>query len=377
MQPASAAAQPKVKNRPRVLIVDDEPALADLMHDVVESLDCSVSVAKSVAAAKKLLLGSSFELMLTDVNLPDGDGLALLNTLRRHQPTASAIVITGAPSVAGAIRAIRGGAVDFLPKPFDNKHLIDRVQRALDLQSGLARQEKRLNRLRDAVKRLGVARQMVAKKVDLLCNDLVSAYSELSEQLDSIRTQENFRKQIDQAKDLEQMLCHTMDWLLRQMGHSNIALWLAGDDGEFQLGAYMKFTVPGEDPVASGMQTAILPATVRDGFLHVNGEALRSRLKDEEYEILCNQDILTMSCTYLGEPLAAMIFFRDTSNPFTETDEITLKAIAPVFATALATMVRDPSESDEYEGGPFADDDEPRENRRGEDWWKRGEPPPF
>jgi FixJ family two-component response regulator len=377
MQPASATAQPKIKHRPRVLIVDDEPALVDLIHEVVEGLNCTVSVAKTVAQAKKMLVGETFELMLTDVNLPDGDGLSLLNTLRRHQPTASAIVITGAPSVAGAIRAIRGGAVDFVPKPFDNEHLIERVRRALDHQSGLARQEKRLNRLRDAVKRLGIARQMVAKKVDLLCNDLVSAYGELSHQLDTVRSQESFRKQIDQAKDLEQMLCHAMDWLLRQMGHSNIALWLAGDDGEFQLGAYMKFTIPGEDPVASAMQTGLLPATVRDGFIHIPGQDLRGRLKDEEFAVLSSQDILTISCTYLGEPLAAMIFFRDAATPFSENDEVMLKAIAPVFATALATIVRDPTEGEESDG-PFADDDEPpREGRRAEDWWKRGEPPPF
>jgi FixJ family two-component response regulator len=378
MQPASATAQPKIKRRPRMLIVDDESALVDLIHEVAEGLNCTVSVANTVAAAKKLLVGGSFELMLTDVNLPDGDGLSLLSTLRRHQPTASAIVITGDPSVAGAIRAIRGGAVDFLPKPFDNNHLVERLRRALDHQSGLARQEKRLNRLRDAVKRLGVARQMVAKKVDLLCNDLVSAYGELSHQLDSIRSQESFRKQIDQAKDLEQMLCHTMDWLLRQMGHSNIALWLAGDDGEFQLGAYMKYTIPGEDPVASAMQTGLLPSTVRDGFLHVPGESLRGRLKDEEYAILSGQDFLSISCTYLGEPLAAMIFFRDASSGFTINDETMLKSIAPVFATALATIVRDPTAGEEGES-PFADDEDgpPRENRRGEDWWKRGEPPPF
>jgi FixJ family two-component response regulator len=340
-----------------------------LIHEVVEGLNCTVSVAKTVAAAKKLLVNGSFELMLTDVNLPDGDGLSLLSTLHRHQPTASAIVITGTPSVAGAIRAIRGGAVDFLPKPFDNNHLIERLRRALDRQSGLARQEKRLNRLRDAVKRLGVARQMVAKKVDLLCNDLVSAYGELAHQLDTVRSQESFRKQIDQAKDLEQMLCHTMDWLLRQMGHSNIALWLAGDDGEFQLGAYMKFTIPGEDPVASAMQTALLPPTVRDGFLHLPAENLRGRLKEEEYAVLSGQDFLAVSCTYLGEPLAAMIFFRDAASAFTDSDEIMLKAIA--------TIVRDPTEGEENDS-PFADDDDPpRETRRAEDWWKRGEPPPF
>src|SRR4051812_22523005 len=346
MLPSSTAAvQSKTRHKPRVLIVDDEPALVELINDIVGGLQCNVTVARTIAQAKKLLKGDTFELMLTDVNLPDGNGTTLLNVLRRHQPTASAIVITGAPSVDGAITALRGGAVDFVPKPFDTDHLVERVRKALEHQSVLAKQEKRLVRLRDAVKRLGVARRMVSKKVDLLCNDLVSAYGELSKQLDVVRTQENFRKTIEQSKDLEQLLCHTMDWLLRQVGYANVALWLAGEDGsEFQLGAYMKYTIAGDEPVIEAMRNGLLEATAKDGFLHIKGDELRSHLEPAQTQILAGQDILTMCCTYLGEPLAEIVFFRDATSCFTENDEATLKAVAPIFATALATVVRDPSQ---------------------------------
>jgi hypothetical protein len=251
--------------------------------------------------------------------------------------------------------------------------------------------------LRDAVKRLGIARRMVSKKVDLLCNDLVSAYGELSKQLDVVRTQENFRKSIEQARDLEQLLCHTMDWLLRQLGYANVALWLAGEDGDFQLGAYMKYTIAGDEPVVNAMKNGLLESTARDGFLHIKGTDLKDHLSPEEYATLVAQDILTMSCTYLGEPLATIVFFRDASSYFNENDEATLRAIAPIFATALATVVRDPAQTgedgDEQNGDdtPFSDGsiaegedtDNPRGGRHGknqrnnEDWWKRGEPPPF
>jgi FixJ family two-component response regulator len=398
MLPASPAVQPQKTNTwPRVLVVDDEADLVEVINDVVCGLQCKVTVARTVAQAKKLLKGESFELMLADVNLPDGDGLSLLPALRRHQPVASAIVITGAPSVDGAITAMRSGAVDFLAKPFDTKQLVDRVQNALQRQSLVARQEKRLVRLRDAVKRLGIARRMVSKKVDLLCNDLVSAYGELSKQLDVVRTQENFRKSIEQARDLEQLLCHTMDWLLRQLGYANVALWLAGEDGDFQLGAYMKYTIAGDEPVVNAMKNGLLESTARDGFLHIKGTDLKDNLSPEEYATLVAQDILTMSCTYLGEPLATIVFFRDASSYFNENDEATLRAIAPIFATALATVVRDPAQQGEdgedpvdgdspFSDGPVAegdDTDNPRGGRRGknqrnnEDWWKRGEPPPF
>ncbi len=245
----------------------------------------------------------------------------------------------------------------------------------------LCRQEKRLVRLRDAVKKLGIARRMVSQKVDLLCNDLVSAYGDLAKQLDTVRTQENFRKHIENAVDLEQLLCHTMDWLLRQLGNANVALWLAGDDGAFQLGAYMKHTIAGDEIASNAMLTGMLPATVRDGFVHCRGEDLRGRLKKDELRLFASQDIVCLSAAYLGEPLAAVILFREANSPFTETDESTLKSIAPVFATSLASVVRDPNlpaDSEETrDDGPFMDD-EPRKGKHDSgDWWKNGEPPPF
>jgi FixJ family two-component response regulator len=367
----------KTKHRPRVLLVDDEQGLLDVVSDIVSSMDCDVTIAKTIAQAKRQLVGEQFELLVTDVNLPDGDGTSLLSTLRRYQPTATAIVITGSPSVDGAITALRGGAVDFVPKPFNHTQLVAHVRKALDRQTVLSRQEKRLTRLRDAVKKLGVARRMVSQKVDLLCNDLITAYSELSEQMNAVRIQENFRKSITIATDLEQLLCHSMDWLLRQVGNSNVAIWLAGDDGAFQLGAYMKHTIAGDDKVSNAMLSAVLPPTTRDGFMHIRSDELRSRLKKDEFKLLAGQDLISLSATYLGEPLAALVLFRDAAIPFSEADESALKAISPIFATALATVVRDPNLPIDGDG-PYADeDDKTGGGREAGDWWKRGEPPPY
>ena len=58
---------------------------------------------------------------------------------------------------------------------------------------------------------------------------------ELSKQLDVVRTQEGFRKLLNEAKDLEQLLCHAMDWLLRQLGYCNVAIWLTASLPYFSL----------------------------------------------------------------------------------------------------------------------------------------------
>jgi response regulator of citrate/malate metabolism len=386
---------PKRKQPARVLLVEDEPALAEFVNDILRrEMACTVIDATNLEKAREILSTQSIDLLITDINLPDGNGMTLLPSLRENHPSATAIVITGAPSMEGAITAIQGGAVDFMPKPFDNAHLMERIRKALDRQAVRARDEKRIDRLRTAVKRLNASRRVISKKVDLLCNDLVSAYGDLSKQLDGVRTQEGFRKYIENAKDLEQLLCHGMDWLLRQMGYSNVAVWLTAEDGDFQLGAYMKYTAAGEPILTDAMKRVILPLVERDSLLHISGDELKDKFTPQEAALFKGQDILAVNCTYLGDSLAALVFFRDSRSAFEEEFETLLKAVSPIFAGTLATVVRGSENDADEEGGPFldkapeenegfvADSDEQQPKKKKEkidpaDWWKRGESPPF
>src|SRR3954454_22956394 len=297
MAPTKVSETGKVKTKPRVLIVDDEAELVELISDTVGvKLGCRLVVARNVAQARKILESQRVDLLLTDVHLPDGDGKSLLPVLHLHQPQAQAIVITGQPDLDAATEAMREGASDFLPKPFTGNDLVERVKRALARAAAATKVEKRLNRLRDAVKRLNDARKTVSKKVDLLCNDLISAYGELSKQLDLVRVQEGYKHSMSEAKDLEQLLCHTMDWMLRQLGYANIAVWLAGEDDDFQLGAYMKYTIPGEARLTDAMRTGLVKVAVKDGFAHLSGDDLRARLTAKEMDLFKDQDVIAVNC---------------------------------------------------------------------------------
>lgn len=372
--------------RPRVLVVDDEPAVADAIGDVITAeVECILVVVDSIESARKAMaIGERFDLLLTDLHLPDGDGMSLLPLLRQSAPNASAIVVTGVATVDKAVSAIRHGAADFVSKPFTSSQLVERVQAALVKQSALAKQEKKLDRLKLAVKRLSDARRLVSKKVDLLCNDLVSAYGELSKQMEGVRTQEGFRKYIDNAKDLEQLLCHSMDWLLRQLGYANCAVWLAGEEGEFQLGAYMKYTTPGDATITDAIKRVVLPMAGRDGMIRVEAAELKTRLTAEEYQYIQGQTVMAVNCSYLGEALASVVLFRDATTPFKDEDAEMMLAVAPIFAVSLASIVHDEgeAEADDDEGGTTEEprnDSAPkkREKKNDADWWKRGEAPPF
>jgi response regulator of citrate/malate metabolism len=385
MAPAGTQKKSKPPLHPRILVVDDEPGLVEVIGDVVKkSVKCRLISAGNIAEARQILATQSIQLLVADVNLPDGDGTSLLTALQETQPQASAIVITGSPSLEGAIAAMRQGALDFVPKPFTRDQLVERLRRALRRQARLARQEQRIDRLKGAVRRLNDSRRLISRKVDLLCNDLISAYGELSKQLDGVRTTEAFRKFIANAKDLEQLLCHSMDWLLRQLGYCNVAVWLASDEGDFQLGAYMKYTIAGDQPVTDAIHRVIVPPTLREGGLHVTTNDLRTQFTPAEMALLKDQDVLAINCTYLGESLAAVVFFRDARSPFTADDDALAKAISPIFAVNLASVVRgDAPEAQDSEepssNSDTIDEDKPRKPRKEDpaDWWKNGGDSPY
>jgi FixJ family two-component response regulator len=383
--------QSSTKTQPRLLVVDDEADVLELLRDAISAkINCKLLTAKSLASAKKVLDSEPVDVLLTDLHLPDGDGMSLMPILRDRQPAARAVVITGQPTVDCAVDALRAGVIDFVPKPFGVDQIVERVDRAIRRQTLIARNEKRIDRLKDAVRRLNQSRKVVTRKVDLLCNDLISAYGEVSKQVEEIRNQESFRRLLESSKDLEQMLCHAMDWVLRHAGYCNLAVWLAADDADFQLGAYMKYTIPGEPALTDAIKQNLVPMTAREGTVQLEGHDLKKHLTAGEQKFLKGQTVLSQNCTYLGESLAVLTLFRDEKCPFTDVDVAMIKAIAPVFATALAGMVRktEGEAQDEYgeSGGTSFEKSDDEEKRRKEqkkkeqhdaDWWKRGDPPPF
>jgi hypothetical protein len=170
---------------------------------------------------------------------------------------------------------------------------------------------------------------IVSKKVDLLCNDLVGAYGELAGQLDQVRTQEGFRTLLASARDLEQLLCHAMDWMLRQLGYSNIAIWLAGHE-QFQLGRLHEAHDSRRRRLIEAMRQGLLRAGGPRRMIHLSAaDAPRITQSAPRRKLMPDQAILATHCTYLGESLAAVVMFREGARPFTEADAATLKVDCP------------------------------------------------
>ena len=121
---------------PLALIVDDEPDIRELLAITLERMEIESRSAGTLEEAHQLLKSENFQLCLTDMNLPDGSGIQLVQTIQRNFPHLPVAVITAYGSVETAIIALKAGAFDYVSKPVELSRLRDLVRNALQLNEG-------------------------------------------------------------------------------------------------------------------------------------------------------------------------------------------------------------------------------------------------
>lgn len=115
------------------LIVDDEPDILELLEITLSRMGIASKAAQDLAEAKLLLKKHTFDICLTDLQLPDGDGLELVEHIQKHCPSIPTAVITAFGSMEVAINALKLGAFDFVSKPVDLKSLKSLVSSAIKI----------------------------------------------------------------------------------------------------------------------------------------------------------------------------------------------------------------------------------------------------
>jgi two-component system response regulator PilR (NtrC family) len=174
------------------LIVDDEPDIRELLEITLSRMKLDTYAAANVAQAKALLEKFRFDLCLTDMRLPDGNGIELVEHIQKYHPDLPVAMITAYGSMDTAIQALKAGAFDFVSKPIDLPMLRDLVDSALKLSEAhdaetLARDEILLGespamvKLKMTIKKLarsqapiylhgesGVGKELVARQIHAL-----------------------------------------------------------------------------------------------------------------------------------------------------------------------------------------------------------------
>ncbi len=151
-------------NKPVALIVDDEPAIRELLNLTLTRMDVACVLAGTLEEARGLLRSQPVDLCLTDMKLPDGSGLDLVSYIQQHLAQVPVAVITAHGNVESAVQALKNGAFDFVSKPVDLNALRNLVSTALKLRERRAGAEGRgATRLLGKSLAIEQVRNMIAK----------------------------------------------------------------------------------------------------------------------------------------------------------------------------------------------------------------------
>lgn len=133
-------------NKVTILVVDDAPQTLEVIKRNLTVKGYQVFTASNVSSAIKIIEGSSVDLVITDLKMPEVSGIDLVRHIRENYKDTEVMMITGYPSVESAVEAVKTGAEEYLTKPFTDEELFSAVERTLEKlhirQAGKARMEK-------------------------------------------------------------------------------------------------------------------------------------------------------------------------------------------------------------------------------------------
>ncbi len=116
----------------KILIVDDEDAIREVVSTLLEAQGYTCSSVSNGRVAKDFLIKNEVDLVLSDMVMPEMDGLSLVEWLRKAEPDVPVIMVTAMHDLSTALEAIRRGAYDYILKPFEKDQLYLGVRRALE-----------------------------------------------------------------------------------------------------------------------------------------------------------------------------------------------------------------------------------------------------
>src|SRR5690606_26324796 len=118
---------------PKILIIEDDTAFCQMLQKFLTRQGFDVSSAYSIQEAETQLESSNFEVILSDVRLPKGNGVTLLPQVKKQSPTTQVILMTGYAEVKTAVSAMKKGAFDYISKPFTPEEMLTVINNALSI----------------------------------------------------------------------------------------------------------------------------------------------------------------------------------------------------------------------------------------------------
>src|SRR6187399_3651807 len=141
-----------LKRKKRVLAIDDEPAMTEWLKILLEHAGYEVRTALIGTRGEELFKTWRPDAVVTDMMLPDVDGIELVRRFKEIDPEAEVIVVTGQGNIPRSVDAVKAGAFDFLEKPVDPERLLDKLEKAMKHKSLQDENERLKQKLQDRYK---------------------------------------------------------------------------------------------------------------------------------------------------------------------------------------------------------------------------------
>lgn len=305
-----------------------------------------VVFAESLAEAREVLTDLDVDAVVVAINLPDGSGLDLTREIAGLARPTAAVVLGIDKDFDVARAALRAGADDYVLRGVAAPELARRLDAALDRKLREKSQLARVARLHRLCRKLNQARNEVSDQVDLLCNDLVTAYQELAGQLQSANQAGEFTTLIEDELDLEVLLRKTLEHLIARVGPSNAAIFLPATLDEYSLGGYVNYDCRKDavDGLLDNLADTLAPRVAESGeqVVHLTTDAEIDHWTDGGLapDALRGCSVVTIPCLSDDECLAVVTLFRRHDTPFTDEHLELLSGLGPVLGAALEKIIR-------------------------------------
>ena len=344
-----------------VLLVDQQDDVRDSLAELVRSdCDCSLTSACTASGAVLRISQEPFDLVLTNLSLPDADGKWLVQKIHQQQPNTGVIAISEDSSPANIIEALRAGADDFLIKPLDGPMVVERINHLLSRPKTNRSNLRWRRRTAGHLKRLRNRRQRLAEQVELVCQDLVGGYRRTVERLLELQIQQDCREAIDGELEMKPLLGNILRYLSNTFNGASGAIFLF----PFSGAQARLFTPIGGGPPANideydqNLVEGIIDCALRSrkpeiGFYEHSGDELLSAETELDWDqqddcgiaedgpaISTSPRSLLAGGLYVRQQtIAAVVMQRKKQNPFTTQEAKLLTSLSDPLARAIGVAL--------------------------------------
>ena len=331
----------------RVLVLADNPETKTVLA-LLSACDLECSQACRASEVHSQLLARSYDILVVPMSREANE---ICEVARKLQPHASVVMVSDSANIVEVTSAMRAGAVDVLIGPPSSEEIEDRIRLAGVRSRALAQRERRADRLRGLSRRIDDTRRQLIAAIEAQENETTETPSgvgfdmgdDMLSQEDDVDMCSEFKTLVGQELDVEDLLRTSLEYMLLKTGPTNAAVFLAGAQGGFGLGAYVHYDLPRSlvDPMLQRLSDQACPA--------ISGTVDVLRFEDAEAfisecelgpDVSTNQQMVAVPCHHKGNCLAILVLFRNEDEPFEEALAAVLDALRPIFSEQLARLIR-------------------------------------